>query len=174
MSFIIFLVNTLLFSAVLHRKNRFRFLLAAGIIFLSVAFAGFFKNRTWVTNIPSLRISVIQANISPLEKMDLNLFDRNAARHLLLTQRAYNTFHPDLVIWPETAFPDDLLQSAQWRPLIFSEVSRMKTDLLLGIAPIINGYEYNSALLINASGQIGACITSKPWCLSWKRPHLSH
>jgi len=155
MSFIIFLVNTLLFSAVLHRKNRFRFLLAAGIIFLSVAFAGFLRIGPGSQISRHLRISVIQANISPLEKMDLNLFDRNAARHLLLTQRAYNTFHPDLVIWPETAFPDDLLQSAQWRPLIFSEVSRMKTDLLLGIAPIINGYEYNSALLINASGQIG-------------------
>ena len=100
------------------------------------------------------RISVIQANISPLEKMDVNLFDRNVAMHLFLTDQSFKRDHPDLVIWPETAFPDDLLQSIQWRPLIFEEAAHINADLLVGMAPIIDGKEYNSALLINRQGQV--------------------
>jgi len=68
-----------------------------------------------------LRVSVIQANIPPLEKMDLDLFDRHAALHMALTEESFKKNHPDLVIWPETSFPDDLLQSEQWRPIIFNE-----------------------------------------------------
>jgi len=154
MSAIILLVNSLIYSAFVHRQIRSKFIIAAVIIFLGVWGSGFFKNKTVLSASHSLRIGVIQANISPLEKIDLDLFERNAAIHLRLTQQS-SAAHPDLVIWPETAFPDDLLQSDQWRPLIFAQALRMKADMLLGIAPIIDGKEYNSALLINARGQIG-------------------
>lgn len=153
MSFIIFLVNALIYAAFIHRRHRSKFLLAAGIVFLTVPGSGFFKQGQAVTTAQRLRVSVIQANISPLEKMDPDLFDRNAALHLSLTEQSYAQSRPDLVIWPETAFPDDLLQSGQWRPLIFAQARRMKADILLGIAPIIGGKEYNSALLINDQGQ---------------------
>ncbi len=155
MSFIIFLVNGLIYSAVIDRKNRGKFILAAAAIFLSVAGAGSFKKGPAPSGVRHFKISVIQGNISPLAKMDLDLFDHNAALHLSLTDRSFKRDHPDLVIWPETAYPDDLLQSDQWRPLVFGEARRMKADLLLGMAPIIDGKEYNSALLINAQGQMG-------------------
>jgi len=155
MSVIIFFVNTLLYSAVIDKKNRFNFIFSAVIIFLSVILFGIVKNEPILSTARHWRISVIQANISPLEKMDVNLFDRNAAMHLFLTDKSFKRDHPDLVIWPETAFPDDLLQSIQWRPLIFGEARHINADLLVGIAPIIEGKEYNSALLINAHGQMG-------------------
>ena len=155
MSFIIFLVNGLIFSAVLYRKNRYPFILAAGAVFLSVVWFGVFSQGPVLRSARILRICVIQANISPLEKMDPDLFDRNAALHLRLTEESFEFGQPDMVIWPETAFPDDLLQSEQWRGIVFSEARYMKADLLTGIAPIIGGKEYNSALLINAQGQAG-------------------
>jgi apolipoprotein N-acyltransferase len=118
--------------------------------------------------------------------MDLNLFDRNAALHLKLTEQAYVQSRPDLVIWPETAFPDDLLQSTQWRPLIFAQARRMKADILLGMAPIIDGKEYNSALLIDADGQMGGLyhkqalvpfaetVPLSAWGIDWGRGyHIS-
>ncbi len=154
MSFIIFLVNTLVFLAVIHKKNRFVLLTTAGIIFLIVVGAGLIKKAPLSPAARHLRVAVIQADISPLDKMDMDLFDSNAARHLFLTQLAAQS-HPDLVIWPETAFPDDLLQSIQWRPVIFAEAKQIHANILVGIAPIIEGKEYNSALLINASGQVG-------------------
>lgn len=161
MSFIIFLANSLIYSAVVNRKGRAGLILAAGVIFLSVACIGTLKKEPALQTAGALRISVIQANISPLEKMDLNLFDRNAMLHLLLTERSFKRDHPDLVIWPETAYPDDLLQSAHWRPLIFEQAAHMRADILLGIAPIIEGKEYNSALLINAQGQMGGLYHKK-------------
>ena len=39
--------------------------------------------------------------------------------------------------------------------LFLAQARHMNADLLVGIAPIIDGKEYNSALLINAQGQVG-------------------
>lgn len=154
-SFIIFLVNSLIFFGIKFRKDQVGYWVTAGIIFLSVVLLGVFKYQPETHTRYNLRVCVIQANISPLEKMDSNLFDRNVLLHLSLTEQSFVRYHPDLVIWPETAFPDDLLQSEQWRPVIFGQAKRMNADLLLGMAPIIDSKEYNSALLINAQGQIG-------------------
>jgi apolipoprotein N-acyltransferase len=154
MGFIIFLVNTLIYSGVVRPRHRFYYVLAAGIIFLSIPLAGFIKKDTDTSHAILVQVGVIQANISPWAKMDSDLFDRNAQIHLRLTQQSFAHANPDLVIWPETAFPDDLLTSAQWRPVIFEEAVNRKTDLLIGIAPIIDGKEYNSALLIGNRGQV--------------------
>ena len=155
MSGIIFLVNTLIYSAAVHKKRKVNFILAAAFVFLSVVLAGFVIKEPTLPTAHHLRISVIQANISPLEKMDEDLFGHNVLLHLHLTEQSYTQAHPDLVIWPETAFPDDLLQSTQWRALIMKQAIRMNADILLGIAPIIDGKEFNSALLINRKGQVG-------------------
>jgi len=154
MSFIIFLVNTLIYLAAINRKYRLYFILSAGAIFLSIAGFGLLHKGPSHSNAEPLRISVIQANISPLEKIDLSLFARNTLLHLNLTQESFTQAHPDLVIWPETAFPDDLFQSDEWRGIIFGEARHIKANLLVGIAPIIDGKEYNSALLINSRGQV--------------------
>jgi len=149
MSFIIFLVNVLIFMGVAHRKHRALFISAAGIIFLGVLTFGSLKKTEAFPVTRTLHVSVIQADISPQEKASLDHFNQNIARHMRLTERSFGQEQPDLVIWPETAFPDDLLQNDQWRPLIFALAQRMKADILLGIAPIIEGKEYNSAILIN-------------------------
>jgi apolipoprotein N-acyltransferase len=104
-----------------------------------------------------------------------------------LTQQSYAKVHPDLVIWPETAFPDDLLQNPQWRPVVLSLARDLKTDILLGLAPIISdGKEYNSALLINARGEPGGLyhkqalvpfaetVPLESWGIEWGRGyHIS-
>jgi len=154
MSGIIFLVNTLIYVGATRSRHRFYYGLAAGLIFLSIPLAGRLKQDAHPSGMSVVHVAVIQANISPLKKIDSNFFDRNAGIHLRLTEQSFEHARPDLVIWPETAFPDDLLASAQWRPIIFQEARRRHTDLLVGIAPIINGKEYNSALLIGADGQI--------------------
>lgn len=155
MSFIIFLANTLFYSAFIHQKHRFNCLVAAAILFLSVAGVGLIKKGPPSPTARPLCISVIQANILPWQKADLDLFNSIVNLHLSLTEQSFQKYHPDLVIWPETAFPDDLLQDTTWRPIIMEQAAHMKADLLLGIAPIIDGKEYNSALLINAKGQEG-------------------
>ena len=153
MSFFIFLVNSLIYVSFMHKQDRFYYGAAAGVIFLGVVMAGV-VNRDSGTYLRSIRISVIQGNISPLEKMDPDLFDRHVILHLRLTEQAFVEFHPDLVIWPETAYPDDLLQSTQWLPVVKAQALHMHADLLLGIAPVIDGKEFNSALLISSRGEV--------------------
>ncbi len=151
MSIVIFLVNSLIYLAWLHQK-KLPYVSAAVFIFLMVIMAGVIKQRHLDT--VHLRVAVIQANISPWEKLNPDLFDRNAQLHLKLTEQAFHQAHPDLVIWPETAFPDDLRQSPPWRSAIFAEAEHYHADMLIGIAPFIDGKDYNSALLINDQGQI--------------------
>jgi len=161
MSGIIFLVNAILYSAVLNKKNRYGLIAAALFIFLIVAWGGAVKKYAASPAKIPLRISVIQANISPWEKGSVDFFDQMVMLHLKLTEQSYVKAHPDLIIWPETAFPDDLLQSDQWRPLIFGQAAHMKADMLVGMAPIIDGKEYNSALLINKNGQMGGLYNKR-------------
>ena len=154
MSFIISLVNTLIYLGAVHARHRFYYGLAAGIIFLSVCSAGFLNKDIHASASTRVRVGVIQANISPWAKIDSSLFDHNTEIHLGLTEQSFLSAHPDLVVWPETAFPDDLLTSERWRPVIFQEAMHIKADILVGMAPRIDGKDYNSALLIGADGQI--------------------
>jgi len=154
MSFIIFLVNDLIYLAFINKQNRLNFIIAAGIFFWGVVMAGFCIQNVSLLQGHPLRVAIIQGNISPSQKASIELFDRNANIHMRLTQQAYIKARPDLVIWPETAFPDDLLQNTQWRSLIAAQAARMNADLLVGMAPIIDGKEYNSALLFNHQGLI--------------------
>jgi apolipoprotein N-acyltransferase len=154
MSVIIVGVNTLFYLAVIDKKRRLHFIGAAAAIFVCVVMAALVPKEQALPSARHLRISVIQGNISPTEKMDAALFDRNVGTHLKLTEQSYKAAHPNLVIWPETAFPDDLLQSDRWLSVIKAQAIHMNADVLMGIAPIINGKEYNSALLVNARGQL--------------------
>ena len=154
MSFCIFLVNTLIYLAIIHRRYRWKLVIAAVMVSFSIFGFGLIKKDHDQRSLIHLRIAVIQANISPWEKADLKNFNQIAQTHLDLTEKAFIESQPDLAIWPETAFPDDLLQSDQWRPVIFAQARHIHADLLLGMAPIIDGKEYNSALLVNAQGQM--------------------
>ena len=154
MSAVIMFANGLIALAVSDRQHRLTCLFVAGAVVLTILGVGAVRNSEGVSNSRLVRVAVIQANISPLQKMDLDLFDRNVLLHLHLTQEAFHQGHPDLYIWPETAYPDDLWQSDQWRPVVADQARRMNADILLGDAPIIDGEEYNSALLIGSKGQM--------------------
>jgi len=109
--------------------------IAAAVIFLGVFLTGVFKKEPASPCPQHFCVSVVQANILPWDKVDPDLFDHNVIRHLRLTEESFKKDRPDLVIWPETAFPDDLLQSADWRPLIFKQALLMKAGLLIGQRP---------------------------------------
>ena len=137
MSFLIMMVNGLIYLGVANKKHQMKLLGASGIVVLVVVGTGFWKNPQTLQKLRHFRISVIQANISPLEKMDLNLFEHNAMRHLDLTEKSFKKGQPDLVIWPETAYPDDLLQNGRWLGLVTRQAASMHAYLLLGMAPIV-------------------------------------
>ena len=107
--------------------------------------------------VPTFRLALVQPNIPQLDKWSAD-FVRTIYRRLdLLTRAAMVTEGVDLVIWPETAVPDDVRQTPRtyyWvRDLVSSGV-----PLLVGsLDTRWEGNEsrcYNSSFLFNTNGVI--------------------
>ncbi len=154
-SFLIILANTFFYMAIEDKPKRVIYLLAVAGIILGMWAVGemTYARAPHLDQTKSMRIGIIQPNIGPKQKLDLNLFEANIEKHLDLTSQCVTAGHPDVIVWPETAYPDDLLENPTWRRRVTSAASALRTDIIMGVAPIINGKEYNSVLLINAEGQ---------------------
>jgi apolipoprotein N-acyltransferase len=59
---------------------------------------------------------------------------------------------PDLVVWPETAFPDDILKDRVWNPRMQQVARNYRAFFLVGSALLEDGQDLNSALLISPEG----------------------
>jgi apolipoprotein N-acyltransferase len=152
-SWIMFFVNTAIFLSLKLGFKRDRYWVAAGLVFLlnwafgvSMAIA----TPAWSTDL--VRISAIQANVSREKKVDPSLYDKNAAQHLVLTKKSVMAGYPDLVVWPETAFPDDILKDRVWRPKMEQVARNYRAYFLVGSALLEDGQDLNSALLISPEG----------------------
>ncbi len=99
-------------------------------------------------------IASIQPNISPQEKWDEGLMDKTIDKHVRLTRESIKDTHPDIVIWPETAIPDDFIKDSIMREKVSQIAVEVNTHLLLGAALTENGYDYNCAVLLNGRGAV--------------------
>lgn len=102
------------------------------------------------------RVAAVQANISREQKLRDELFDSNAGRHVILTQRAASAAKlgpGDLVVWPETAFVDDILSDTRWRVRLETLARDLNVNLLVGSALLFGGHDLNSALLLGFDGE---------------------
>ncbi|HWN66825.1 MAG TPA: apolipoprotein N-acyltransferase, partial [Haliangium sp.] len=113
----------------------------------------------------TLRVAVIQANVGNLDKLASEKGDVEAVvdvltRHGRLSdEQATSDTPPDLLIWPETAYP--LAYGAE-RSAIDSEMdAELRTftnmrqiPLLFGGYHVAEGREHNSALVVDADGAL--------------------
>jgi len=153
LSWIMFFVNTAVFLSLKLGFKRDRYWVAAGAVFLLNWAIGV----GMATALPArytdlIRISAIQANVSRESKVDPSLYDKNAARHLVLTKKSVLAGYPDLVVWPETAFPDDILRDRVWNPRMQQVARNYRAYFLIGSALLEDGQDLNSALLISPEG----------------------
>ncbi len=116
------------------------------------------------------RVAVVQPNIASMDKPREDLYAVHAARHLALTEQVARTAHlgaKDVVVWPETSFPDDILTDNVWRPRLERAAQDLGVNLLVGSALLRGGKDYNSALLLSAGGQWPAVYDKQhlvPFC----------
>ena len=102
---------------------------------------------------PDFRISVLQGNISQVLKWEPKYKEEILRIYLNLTELAgYD--HPQMILWPESAYPGffNLDPEAE---RVKELVRKIKIPLLVG-SPHDEGrdFYYNSAYLLNASGEI--------------------
>jgi apolipoprotein N-acyltransferase len=77
------------------------------------------------------RIALIQGNIPRLKQWSLRYRDENLAKYAGLTRQASQQA-PQLIIWPESAVPEDILQNGGLRGKVASLAKEVGTYLLVG------------------------------------------
>ena len=159
-TFVIVLVNTWLqeivrqrvFAKKLNAGKEFVFagLIVVGILAAVIGY-GFWSQQD-PTPADQSRIAVIQGSI-PLElKWNKSAWPLILEKYLLLTQKAAAE-KPDLIIWPETAFPGFIWEVPEDMEKIKGFVAEKKIPLLLGLVTMESGKYYNSALLLADTGE---------------------
>lgn len=153
-SFLVLLVNVALFL-IFRKQSRVKVsLICAAILFLALAY-GFYK----LSHKPDsagqgrrLKISVVQGNIPQNLKWNKQAVDFILNNYKELTAAASQD-KPDLIIWPEASVPGLWGQDEAEFKQVFSLVAQQKINLLTGAVSRLGQNYFNSALLIDNSGQ---------------------
>ncbi|MBL8014476.1 MAG: apolipoprotein N-acyltransferase, partial [Candidatus Omnitrophica bacterium] len=166
-AFVIVMVNGGLYSAVVTREKRAFYLSLAAIIFAANFMYGTSKLLAVHHDRTPVMVAGIQPNIPRHDKLNPNLYDSNIETHITLTTKALQVRKADLIIWPETAFPWDLLNDPVWHGRIKQLVRNSQTFFLLGVATFRNDQNFNSALMFSPGGNLEG-VTHKnhlvPFC----------
>lgn len=149
-SFVIVLVNVLLCRCLRARDMQ---ALAAAILAMVLLLAsGQLRLSTLESGNPIVSVAAVQPNIPPDKKLSDQDFDDNIRLHEDLTTKSVARQKPDVIVWPETAFPADISKDRYWYPL-FSNIARENNALFVfGAVPVVDGKSYNSAFVLDQSG----------------------
>jgi apolipoprotein N-acyltransferase len=185
-SFLVAAVNALLFE-VLWRRRGFRTwlsgrevsprggrigLLVQGLAVLA-ALIGTTVYGVWRLSqdrlTPGPRLALVQGNLDQRIRNDSAVTAeaaRHVANHFIGLSDLAAHYRPDLIVWPETSYPDDWVEEADGAPTEHSRetarrmAARWRTNVLVGINSANLDEEgrrrrYNSAILIERGGQAG-------------------
>jgi len=118
------------------------------ILFIVIWGYGVFRLGQYTNDKPKLKVSVIQGNIPQEIKWEKEAGKFILDRYLDLTLKAAED-HPDLIIWPEAAYPKVLIYTDKKDRLIVEDfVEEKKIPLLLGVVIREDRRYFNSAVLI--------------------------
>ena len=155
-SFLVVMVNVVIYLAISHKFQvaSKKVYLSAALILLFVLGYGYYSLRPVVCGLQyTIKISVVQPNISQELKWDPNARAYILKKYSSLTESAAQS-NPDLIVWPEAASPEVLGDDDFAFDEIFFLAQKLNKPLLIGA--VVHGPEgyFNSALLIDAFGQI--------------------
>ncbi|MFH1778425.1 MAG: apolipoprotein N-acyltransferase [Candidatus Omnitrophota bacterium] len=158
-TFLIVFTNVLISSKIKKKVKGFRpdprYLSFLVIMLIVVVMYGFFRMDQKFKG-PTLRISVLQANIPQYRKWDEKYEEDILESHIRLTKEAAKD-GPNLIIWPETSVPGYLEKDENLFKKISNLAKGLNTYLLVGTPTQVNegrGAYFNSAVLISNNGKI--------------------
>lgn len=107
----------------------------------------------------TLKVRIVQANIGNFLKISSEWGDESSLSSIINSYLSLSTppnnFQPDLIIWPETAYPNDFHQEQDILPRIFNEImEETKAEMLIGgyiRNPDYTSHEtvYNASILLS-------------------------
>ncbi|RMG72320.1 MAG: apolipoprotein N-acyltransferase, partial [Nitrospirae bacterium] len=170
-SFLVVMVNAGLTEAVLlikqgrYRKGLIRVLMVLMALSLSTGYGYYRINQ--IRNLSAektLSLSLIQGNIEQDVKWNPEYQEEVLDTYLKLTEEAVKEYHPELVVWPESALPFYYGSEPELTERLNNFVKEIKTPLLTG-SMLVRGVEFkgnevsdyrvtNSAILIDTNGKL--------------------
>jgi len=160
-SFLIVMVNVLLKEILqglfTKQKKNLKTVVLSSIIVGFLLAAALFYGMQRIMHFSSLsnekaRIAVIQGNVDQEKKWDMSYWPEIFEKHFSLTKKAAGE-KPDLIIWPETAFPGYLWNEKERFEELKNFVRKINIPLLVGIVTRDGDRIFNSAILISSRGE---------------------
>jgi apolipoprotein N-acyltransferase len=173
------LLNGILFWGWLQRKKSIRWKSAVATalsLFVLLNIFGWWKEKTFSPTDSKLRIAMVQANIGNLEKQIAEHQGRFrqeiSDKFFRLSRQALSTGDVDLLLWPETAFPDfaDDAYEKSYNPKRLRQfIQEIQTPLLTGAYSGDHGSQrtYNALFLFNSKGELVAAPYRKTILLAF-------
>ena len=150
-SFVVMMVNAGIYRSLRAKRSNLK-LLAMTVLILAISYAyGFFRlNERHDVN--SIKISVIQGNIPQELKWDPEAQDMIIQKYTALTKMA-GLDSPDLIVWPETSFPEFFEIDRDMTDKILNLSKEIKTPILLGVNTEKDSKYFNSAAFVSSEGK---------------------
>jgi apolipoprotein N-acyltransferase len=154
-SFIVVLVNTAIarFILVLPEWRRGLYAVILPAVILIAIFAYGFIQLAESPSGQKLKIAIVPGNIPQMEKWKGENLDGIFNKYMKTTERLVRE-RLDLIVWPETCIPANLLI----HPIMFNEVKAttqlLKAPLLFGIPYYDDAKTYNAVFLLSSDGEI--------------------
>lgn len=167
LTFVILLTTEVLHAAITTRRAAVRPALVPIALWIAIAGYGAVRRSQLedaIAAAPTLAVGVVQANIGNIEKEmalhgDLEGIIGTLRRYGELSDQLAKPAPPDLLLWPETAYPlaygahrsstDDDMDHE-----VATYVHERALPLLFGGYDRADGVEFNSALLLTPSGEL--------------------
>jgi len=158
-SFLIVLVNVVLKDLVAWKlakkaglpKDVRNALIAVFVILFCVISYGVFSLKNNDSD-SKVKIGVVQANIMQSMKWNEAFWSRILEKYERLTEKA-SLVNPDLIIWPETAFPGYIGVDEELYLKVKEIGAKENIPLLFGSVSVVEGNYFNSAVLISGNGK---------------------
>lgn len=154
-SFMVMFANVFIFNVLTQDKGIRNYRDRSFVVPLCVIFLWLGYGLYRVTEDPGkscpVKVSLVQGNIAQEIKWVPSFQDEIIKRYQLLTELSYLKEEPDIIIWPETAFPEYIEFDETDKPLK-DLAKKIKTPLLIGSIRLEDARYYNSAILFSAEG----------------------
>ena len=151
-SFLLVFFNLSLWSAIKEKKIGYIYT-ALSLALLVILVGTSLDTQKYRTKI-SMKVAVVQTNISQKEKWNPNLKNEMLHKYSNFLNGVIANSRPDLIVWPETALPDDLSTKSEYFTWASRSFGASFAYNVVGALISENGFYFNATAVFNPSGEL--------------------